>query len=204
MPEQRTASVTTLPALLAEVIALGIGLRRVSARRQNQGALAAGERSVLDILERFGPQTVPQMARLRCTSRQNIQILANRLLANGLVRLTSNPAHKRSVLVTLTNRGREMVAKSAQQESEYLRSLAAGVPNSKISMATEVLGEIRALLAGTAGSTRKLETRIRRRVVRRGPKGSEKQFVTTTAETNIVSSPSEPDFEPGELPVNLL
>jgi len=97
-----------------------------------------------------------------------------------------------------------MVAKSAQQESEYLRSLAAGVPNSKISMATEVLGEIRALLAGTAGSTRKLETRIRRRVVRRGPKGSEKQFVTTTAETNIVSSPSEPDFEPGELPVNLL
>jgi DNA-binding MarR family transcriptional regulator len=60
----------------------------------------------LQLLARHGPQTVPQIARLRATSRQNIQIQVNRLERDGHVELTSNPVHKRSELVRVTDSGK--------------------------------------------------------------------------------------------------
>jgi DNA-binding MarR family transcriptional regulator len=53
----------------------------------------------------FGPLTVPQIARMRPTSRQRMQRLADELAADGLVRFIDNPKHKRSKLVQLTDQG---------------------------------------------------------------------------------------------------
>src|SRR5207247_10216928 len=57
-------------------------------------AVGAGEISVLRALSEHGAHTVPQIARLRDTSRQNIQILVNRLASQGLVEFSSNPDRK--------------------------------------------------------------------------------------------------------------
>jgi DNA-binding MarR family transcriptional regulator len=53
----------------------------------------------------LGPLTVPQIARMRPTSRQRMQRLANELAAEGLVEFIDNPKHRRSKLVRLTPKG---------------------------------------------------------------------------------------------------
>src|SRR5690349_23409452 len=53
----------------------------------------------------LGPVTVPQIARMRPTSRQRMQRLADELAAEGLVELVDNPRHRRSKLVRLTRKG---------------------------------------------------------------------------------------------------
>jgi DNA-binding MarR family transcriptional regulator len=53
----------------------------------------------------LGPLTVPQIARMRPTSRQRMQRLADELAAEGLVKFIDNPKHRRSKLVQLTRQG---------------------------------------------------------------------------------------------------
>jgi DNA-binding MarR family transcriptional regulator len=53
----------------------------------------------------FGPLTVPQIAKMRPTSRQRMQRLADELAAEGLVEFVDNPKHRRSKLVRLTRKG---------------------------------------------------------------------------------------------------
>jgi DNA-binding MarR family transcriptional regulator len=53
----------------------------------------------------LGPLTVPQIAKMRPTSRQRMQRLADELAAEGLVEFIDNPKHRRSKLVRLTPKG---------------------------------------------------------------------------------------------------
>src|SRR6266436_1557435 len=84
--------------LLAEVAALANRLKQASWFGDSKGQLLAGAANVLQILARSGSQTVPQIARARATSRQNIQVVVNRLVTVGYVEAVQNPAHKRSML----------------------------------------------------------------------------------------------------------
>lgn len=54
----------------------------------------------------LGPLTVPQIAKMRPTSRQRMQRLADELAADGIVEFIENPKHKRSKLVRLTPKGK--------------------------------------------------------------------------------------------------
>src|ERR1700741_4158495 len=104
-----TVDADSLDSLLAEVSILATRLKHGRHVFEEDADLAGGARSVLLLLGRQGAQTVPALARLRSTSRQNIQIVVNRLKASGLAKLESNPAHKRSALVRLTSKGRDLV-----------------------------------------------------------------------------------------------
>src|SRR6266849_2984228 len=53
----------------------------------------------------IGPLTVPPIARMRPTSRQRMQPLADELAAKGLVQFIDHPRHRRSKLVRLTSKG---------------------------------------------------------------------------------------------------
>src|ERR687887_550554 len=66
------------------------------------GASAFGFMRSLALL---GPLTVPQIARMRPTSRQRMQRLADELAAEGLAEFIDNPRHRRSKLVRLTGKG---------------------------------------------------------------------------------------------------
>lgn len=87
------------------------------------GELVAGRRGVLVDLARRGPQTVPQMARSRAVSRQYIQRIVNALVADGLVELTRNPAHRRSPLVRITPEGSALVEAMHEREAAVLARL---------------------------------------------------------------------------------
>ena len=137
-----------LEALFTEATALASELRKRSALVHREDKLPAGTGSMLLILEQLGPQTVPSIARIRARSRQNIQILANHLQARGLVASAANPAHKRSRLVHLTDRGRSSLAVVMEREAQAREALLPHVSEGRLIPAARLLRQLRGLLAG--------------------------------------------------------
>src|SRR5262245_27094304 len=81
---------------------------RIRAVGQKTGLITSwggGSFGFLRSLALLGPLTVPQIARMRPTSRQRMQRLADELAAAGLVKFIDNPKHRRSKLVQLTPKG---------------------------------------------------------------------------------------------------
>ena len=81
---------------------------RIRAFDQKAGFMTswgAGAFGFLRSLALLGPLTVPEIARMRPTSRQRMQRLADELAAQGLVAFVDNPRHRRSKLVRLTRKG---------------------------------------------------------------------------------------------------
>jgi DNA-binding MarR family transcriptional regulator len=98
-----------------------------------------GMRAVLGLLLREGSMSVPDVARARLVSRQNIQQQVDALLDRKLVRREPNPAHKRSSLVALTDAGRALVQDMRAEELHALSRLQAGTSDSAMRDATQVL-----------------------------------------------------------------
>lgn len=113
-----------------------------------EGAQSSGRRSILKGLVKAGPQTVPQMARVRMVSRQHIQMLVNGLLEDGLVELVDNPAHKRSKLVQITPEGQEAAEATARREAQILPELSRGLSLQEIETATRVLKHFKGAFEG--------------------------------------------------------
>ena len=141
------ASHLRVEALLAEVNALSIRLNSIGRGHGSHGGLPAAAYAVLQMLERHGPHTVPQIARRRATSRQNIQSLINRLEGQGCVELASNPAHRRSALVNLTGRGKTLLLQGAEAYEHMLAILASDIAEPELAEATRLLNGIRRLLS---------------------------------------------------------
>ena len=81
---------------------------RIRAVGQKSGLITSwggGAFGFMRSLALLGPLTVPQIAQMRPTSRQRMQRLADELAAEGLVKFTDNPKHRRSKLVQLTRKG---------------------------------------------------------------------------------------------------
>ena len=140
MPTQPTAGL--LDSLLAEVNVLATRLNR----GHDQHLLPSGARSVLQVLGRSGTHTVPEIARERQTSRQNIQTLVNRLRKTGAVQVSANAAHKRSVLVALTDTGRSLVRQIQESEDVFEDHILARLQPEDLESAKAVLRTIRCLL----------------------------------------------------------
>jgi DNA-binding MarR family transcriptional regulator len=142
-PRAVPASGPAADALFRETIALFHRMAAAAEQVHRQGALSGARRGVLRGLARHGAQTVPQMARARPVSRQHIQILVNALASEGLVAFEDNPAHRRSRLVRLTNRGRRLVETMNRREASLLARLPLRVGQRDLERAAEVLRKIR-------------------------------------------------------------
>ena len=119
-----------------------------------EGAVADGlrgtwlgimQRAVLEQLHDKGPMTVPAIGRELVAPRQFIQKTANALIALGLVEKQPNAAHKRSVLLALTERGQETIAGILADEADVLREVAAGIDPDDLRVTQETM---RALIKG--------------------------------------------------------
>jgi DNA-binding MarR family transcriptional regulator len=96
------AFLPALEALLDQVRAVALRLNQADAR----SGLHTGEIQVLQVLAEQGHCSVPHIGRVRHTSRQSVQTIVNQLQAQGAVELLPNPAHRRSPLVRITEKGR--------------------------------------------------------------------------------------------------
>jgi len=132
--------------LIEEIILTFRELRVASSKIHGAGAAIPDQRGVLMELTRLGPQTVAAMARTRGASRQHIQALVNQFASLGMVEFADNPAHRRSRLVRLTNRGEALTSKMVQAEEKGLSAMNLKSGNAQIRRATGVLCELRVSL----------------------------------------------------------
>jgi DNA-binding MarR family transcriptional regulator len=118
-------------------------LRAVAEEMHERGELTAGLRGILQLLHRFGPRTVPQMARSRSVARQHVQVLVNRLQDLGYVELRDNPEHKRSSLVALTTDGREVFEAMKRREESLMARLQMEASEEGLRRSADVLRSLR-------------------------------------------------------------
>lgn len=132
-----------LDALIEAASALHRRIRAVRDEVHHLEGMPGGSRAILRELERRGPQTVPQMARERPASRQHVQTMVNRLHRDGYVEFVPNPAHRRSHLVQLTERGGRRVERMVAREDRVLRGIAADTPECNLYETAELLRKVR-------------------------------------------------------------
>jgi DNA-binding MarR family transcriptional regulator len=135
-----------LIGLIEEAIAVHLQLQILTQELHGHSELSRACRGILRDLHRLGPRTVPQLARGRPVSRQNVLMLVKRLIAEGLAESIRNPEHKRSHLVRLTPRGKELLEEMWSQESALLNSLDLNLSNEDLNGAAGVLRRLRQAL----------------------------------------------------------
>jgi DNA-binding MarR family transcriptional regulator len=118
---------------------------RIRALGQKEGLITSwggGAFGFMRSLALQGPQTVPEIAQTRPTSRQRMQRLADELASEGLVKFIDNPRHRRSKLVQLTPKGevryRELEARLLASAS----TMGAGLKESHIRETTGILRQL--------------------------------------------------------------
>jgi DNA-binding MarR family transcriptional regulator len=100
------------------------------------GASAFGFMRSLAVI---GPLTVPQIARMRPTSRQRMQRLANELAAEDLVEFIDNPKHRRSKLVCLTRKGHARYRELSARLLEIASTMGADLREADIRKTAEIV-----------------------------------------------------------------
>ena len=105
--------------------------------------VTAAMRGVLESLAEGGRQTVPDIARAKTVSRQHIQVLADQLMARGLVEARPNPRHKRSMLIGLTQEGAALFADMQAAERDLLIEFAERLPPHGVTAANKTLTRLR-------------------------------------------------------------
>src|SRR5215216_1136095 len=93
-------------------------------------------------LAMLGPQTVPQIAQKRPTSRQRMQRLADELAAEGLVEFVENPKHLRSKLVRLTPNGTARYHELNAQLIEIASTMGVGLSEADIRNTTAIVRQL--------------------------------------------------------------
>ena len=141
-----SATSEAVEQLLADAVAFVNQARKTLPHLPGEDAMHSGERSILRILEEAGPSTVPQIARARSTSRQNVQIIINRLTAESRVEVRDNPSHKRSKLVVLTARGKQWL-EAFNKTAPLALPAKVRIPAAEIQAAGQVLLRLRRALA---------------------------------------------------------
>jgi DNA-binding MarR family transcriptional regulator len=118
---------------------------RIRALGQKTGLITTwggGAFGFLRSLALLGPLTVPQIARMRPTSRQRMQRLADELAAEGLVRFVENPRHARSKLVQLTARGEARYREMSARLLEIAAEMGVALSDSEVRQTTAVVRQL--------------------------------------------------------------
>jgi DNA-binding MarR family transcriptional regulator len=102
----------------------------------------AGAYGFLRSLAVLGPLTVPEIARMRPTSRQRIQRLANELAAEGLVEFVDNPRHRRSKLVRLTAKGDARYRRLSNRLLAIASTMGVGLGEAEIRRTAEIVRQL--------------------------------------------------------------
>jgi len=112
--------IQSVTSVVNEVRLLNNRLIELVDELHRESGVTAPQRAVLEFVSRNGPATVPAIARARGVTRQHIQVIANELLAAGLLEPQPNPAHQRSPNYSLTNEGAEAISAVLLRERDYL------------------------------------------------------------------------------------
>lgn len=110
-------------------------------------------RAVLEMLDKYGEQTVPEIAARLEIKRQYVQIMCNETLASGLVEQRPNPRHKRSPVLALTDHGRTLIEEIISNEMKLMEKIGVNLSYEDISAALEVVLTVADRLKTQAGKS---------------------------------------------------
>lgn len=96
-------------------------------------------RAVLEILAKYGAQTVPDIATKLEIKRQYVQVMCNETLASGLVEQRANPRHKRSPILALTDQGRSLIEDIIAKEMSLVDEIGPDLSEDDIATALRVV-----------------------------------------------------------------
>ena len=131
-------------ALGDEVTLVHYRLNAVLAQLHEDGEAVAGERGVMRNIVANGPMTVPQLAAIRPVSRQHIQRIVDGLLKKKFVRRITNPAHRCSKLVQITEQGKARLEEFATREAPLLETTTQAIAEpSDVPIAVNLLRSLR-------------------------------------------------------------
>lgn len=108
--------------------------------------VTAAMRAVMETLATEGGLTVPQIAKLKGVSRQHIQLLADALAEADLIAVKKNPAHRRSSLIALTDKGKRTFAKMRAREEPIIEAIAERFDTAELDRAAMLLQRVASLL----------------------------------------------------------
>jgi DNA-binding MarR family transcriptional regulator len=108
--------------------------------------ITAAMRAVLEALYEHGTQTVPQIARSKKVTRQHIQTLADKLLANKLIASEENPKDRRSPLLRLSEHGEAVVERMRTREVRVLTEMSHALDDCDVDVALTTLDTLRTYL----------------------------------------------------------
>jgi DNA-binding MarR family transcriptional regulator len=108
--------------------------------------ITAAMRAVLEALYEHGTQTVPQIARSKKVTRQHIQTLADKLLANKLIASEENPKDRRSPLLRLSEHGETVVERMRTRELRVLTEMSHALDDCDVDVALTTLDTLRTYL----------------------------------------------------------
>ncbi|KUL22637.1 MarR family winged helix-turn-helix transcriptional regulator [Streptomyces regalis] len=117
------------------------GLRKLEQGEEIEG-VSVGVRSVLTLLHRYGPMTVPQMGRVMTLTRQFVQRMVNDAVARGWVEATPNPAHQRSSLIRITEEGEAVITAILAREHALNRQVGGDLTEAELRACMRVLKEM--------------------------------------------------------------
>lgn len=132
-----------LAALVDETVLLDQRLQWVAERIYGEDGKRGTRRGLLRGLVRYGPQTVPALARARSVTRQNVQPVVDALVADGLARIAANPRHARSPLVVATDRGAGLVRRWDQVTARVLAAVGRGLSPRDVAVTARTLRAVR-------------------------------------------------------------
>ena len=187
--------------LAEEVLACAALLRRGERVAGRSPQLSLSQQAVLRFVQAHPGLTVPQLARRRGNSRQNIQGLVDRLVQAGLLEPAANPDHRRSACLQLTEAGRRRLGRAARAGLPGLSELAATVAEEDLRTGLGLLRSLRTRLGGDQAEIPGTPARRRRRVAEGGPQPEPPSAAPPADE--IVTPPTE-TVPTEELPVSLL
>jgi DNA-binding MarR family transcriptional regulator len=128
--------------LLLEVAQCFFRIRAVGQKTGLITSWGGGAFGFIRSLALLGPRTVPQIARMRPTSRQRMQRLADELATDGLVEFLDNPKHQRSKLVRLTRKGEARYRKLSARFLAIASTMGADLREPEIRSAIEIVRRI--------------------------------------------------------------
>lgn len=135
-----------IPALIAEIRRAARRLDAVGDAVLAETRLTAATGDLLAEIAELEAVTVSDLARRRRVSRQNIQALADRLVALRLLRPADNPRHRRSPLMVMTDLGRDMLRGVGARQAPVGAALAAAVTPAEATSAAATLARLSAAL----------------------------------------------------------
>lgn len=92
-----------------------------------QNGLTIGQFSLLELLHHRGPQTIGAATKLAMSSPGNMTVVVKNLIKSGLITSEKHDSDKRSAILSITDKGSELISSIFPQHSQRIDGFFAGL-----------------------------------------------------------------------------